>query len=133
MPPSSSAIVVTGTPITSSLGVGAVQGNTLTISGLTLQPSAPGWRLSQSDVGEGFAHGVWSFGPVPVVAPRSGITDVPGLTSRVTKSGGGGGGGGTTEDYYGSNEVAPPAQGSSIPLASWAVLLLIVVAATSKG
>lgn len=123
--PTIPGFTVTGTPITSALGTGAAVGNALTISGITFQPSTPGYSLTSYTVGPGIAEGFWSG---PAVAVRRGGTVAGDVAAGpVADSGAGGGAGGDPAmfdaDIF-SQQLGPG--GNQIPVASWVMLALIV-------
>jgi len=96
--PTPAQIVVSGTPNTSQLGVGAIAGNTVTIGGLTLAPNQPGWSLVSSQGGPGYVSGVWQLGSdaAPGVMPAQGA---------FYRSGSGGSGGGISGEDNTANGV----------------------------
>jgi hypothetical protein len=110
MPIAPPGFTVTGTPITNTLGIGGVSGNALTIGGLSLQPSAPGFNLLSSEGGPGFVSGVWQSGLFGTSAARGfGITgNAPGPSGSNDRGGAGGIGG---NGFVGSEETQ--AQGIS--------------------
>ena len=128
MPSIPSGFNVTGTPITSALGVGSVQGNALSISGLTFQPSAPGYSLVSYTIGPGIAEGIWS---TPSGPQRGGGT-VTGDIAQGPVAGTGGGGDPGAYDAAMFDKGLNEAQKPPMPLASWILLALIVAGLIKK-
>ena len=123
MPIPPTQIAITGTPITSQLGVGALApgGNAVTISGLTLQPNQPGWHLTSWTGGPGEVSGAWQYGSASASAQRGDATG-PGAQGGAQGSGGGGVGG----DGY-ANYLPPGQSGGGISKTGWALLVLAAV------
>jgi len=119
MPIPAPQITVTGTPITSSLGVGAVAGNAITISGLTIGPSQPGWGLVSSEGGPGYVSGRWQYNTA-----QPGIMPAQGTFYRSGPGAGGGSGGDGSEDVIG-NTVDTLRTQFQLTRVGWLVLGLI--------
>jgi len=121
MPIPPATIQITGTPITSQLGVGTAQGNALQISGLTLQPNAPGWTLTDWMGGPGSVSGTWI---ATSGAERSGGGTVKGGVAPGPQ-GGDGSGGGSGGGAIGLLDDSPAPATGRLSRTEWLFLILV--------
>lgn len=121
-------ITTSGTPITSQPGTGAVAGNAITISGLTLAPSGPGWVLVSSQGGPGQVSGTWQYGSIA----QPGMYPAQGAFYRSGRGGTGGGGGDNDTDIYAMPDLQP--SGFQLTNAGWLLIgLIATLLLTGKG
>lgn len=129
MPAPAAQIVASGTPVTNQLGVGAVAGNAITMAGLTLAPSQPGWQLVSSQGGPGAVSGTWQFG----TTAKSGELPVQGAFYRSAGGAGSGDGGGGDSNEGFTTDESP---GGSVRLSKtgWVLLgILVTLILTDKS
>lgn len=120
MPIPPGTIQITGTPITSQLGVGGVQGNALTLGGLSIAPLMAGWGLESWQGGPGNVSGTWRYSSGQAHTGgtvRGGIAPGP--------QGGDGSGGGSGGGAMGLLDDNPAPATGRLGRTEWLFLILV--------